>query len=645
MAVTTGGPRIRDLDEAAFAERFDCDRFTATVLANRFGYVVEHMCSQLLTTAFSPILRDFYDFAATVTGPPSAGYATPAVSNSIILFTGTMTESVRISIEEYGVDRLEPGDVIIANDPYRTGTHVNDLLFIRPIFAGGDIVAFVTLKAHHLDMGGSVPGGFSTQKHNLYEDGLVISPRPLYKAGKPVQETWTLVFDNSRFGDLQYPDMQTICSNLDLGERLLQETIERYGVQSVLGAMTYVCDAGAERMTEALAAIPDGTWEGSAVMDADGAADDEEYRITVRITKAGERAEVDFSGSSRQARTSVNGTFLDAKSVVGVAFKYLLDPRGTYTSGLMRPIDIVLPEGTIISAMPPDGPVFLYFEASQIAHAALLRALGQAVGERAIGGDAGSSNLHNAAGLHPNGMPWQSAGQAGGEQGPWGGTREGDGDTFNLTYQANGIATPVEAAEFDAPVVILQREILPDTAGPGTHRGGSAVVTDSLWRGPAAHYPISLRHREPSGNGVNGGREGTTGGVWFWIPPTEGDERGFTGRKPVTADAYADSLPVVGRLDPETNAPSRDGQYVWFGRRPVWQTPPNTMLRYINNGGGGWGDPMARDPEAVKRDVRDGFVTVEGAARDYGVVVTGDPERDPEGLAVDAEATARLRGR
>src|SRR5215213_9550528 len=110
---------IRDLNEQAFQERFTCDRFTATVLANRFGYVVEHMCSQILTAAFSPILRDFYDFAATVSGPPTAGWPTPAMSNSSVLFTGTMADSVRNTIEEYGVDRLGPGDVIIANDPYR----------------------------------------------------------------------------------------------------------------------------------------------------------------------------------------------------------------------------------------------------------------------------------------------------------------------------------------------------------------------------------------------------------------------------------------------------------------------------------------------------------------------------------------------
>ena len=127
------------------------------MLASRFGYIVEHMCSKLLTTAFSPILRDFYDFAATVTGPPHADYPTPAVSNSIILFTGTMADSVRNTIEEYGAERLEPGDVIVANDPYRTGTHVNDILFSRPVFHAGEIVGFVNLKAHHLDMGGVRP--------------------------------------------------------------------------------------------------------------------------------------------------------------------------------------------------------------------------------------------------------------------------------------------------------------------------------------------------------------------------------------------------------------------------------------------------------------------------------------------------------
>ena len=230
-------------------ERYGCDRFTATVLTNRFGYIVEHMCVRLLTAAFSPILRDFYDFAATLTAPAHVDWVTPAMSNSIMLFTGTMADSVRNVIEEYGVDRLEPGDIIVANDPYRTGTHINDLLFCKPVFHDGALVAFVNLKAHQLDMGGSVPGGFSVAKQTVYENGLVLSPRALFKAGKPVQETWTLIFDNVRFGAILYPDMQTVCAELDRGEALLLETVERYGVTAVHGAMRYVCDAASERIS------------------------------------------------------------------------------------------------------------------------------------------------------------------------------------------------------------------------------------------------------------------------------------------------------------------------------------------------------------------------------------------------------------
>jgi N-methylhydantoinase B len=271
--------------------------------------------------------------------------------------------------------------------------------------------------------------------------------------------------------------------------------------------------------------------------------------------------------------------------------------------------------------------------------AALLRAFAKIVGPRAIAGDHGSANLHNAGGVLPNGTPWVSVGQCGGEQGAWGATADGDADTFTLAYQANGIAPAVEAVEYDFPVAMLRREIVPDTAGPGAHRGGAGVAKDSLWLQPAQHYAMPLRYRVASGFGVNGGADGKTGGVWIW-EPTGTD---LTELHSIEHDAYADSIPVTGRLDPDTHAPSLDGEYVWFGRQPLWRTTPRALLRYVSNGGGGWGDPCDRDPERVKLDVRDGYVTTEGAARDYGVVVAGDPEQDPEGLTVDVDATARMR--
>jgi N-methylhydantoinase B len=638
-SVFASAQALRELDEREFAGRYHCDRFTATVLSNRFVYIVEHMCSRLLTAAFSPILRDFYDFAATLAGPPRAGYPTAAMSNSILLFTGTMTDSVRTTIDEYGVDRLEPGDVIIANDPYRGGTHVNDVLFTRPVFHSGEIAGFVNLMAHQLDMGGVVPGGFSLAKSNVYENGLVISPMALYKGGKPVREAWSLIFDNVRFGEILFPDMQTICAELELGERLLTETIERYGAEAVHGAIEYVCDASAERIARALETIPDGEWEGEDVADCDAVDDSEEYLVHVKITKRGGRAEVDFSGTSRQARSCMNATVLDAKTTVGVAFKYLFDPRGRFTSGTTRCIDIVIPEGTIVSALPPNGAVFAYWEMSQLMISALLRALAQAVGESAMAGDHGCAEIHNANGLWPDGRPWISAAQCGGEIGPFGANVHGDADSQMLSYQANGIGVAVEAIESDAPVLVVRHEILPDTGGPGYNRGGAAVVRDSLWLRDAEHHLMSLRYKRASGFGARGGGDGQTGGIWFW--EAAGDD---LAKVPSTeADAYRSAIPVGGVLDPETNAPTRDGEYRYPFRVPSWKTPPNTLLRYVNNGGGGFGDPLDREPERVLVDVRDGYVSLEGAAREYGVVVTGDPENDPEGLVLDLKETERLR--
>jgi N-methylhydantoinase B len=638
-AVSSAAPLVRELADEEFAARYGCDRLTATVLANRFRYVVEHMCGKLLTTAFSPILRDFYDFAATISGPPDAGYPTPAMSSTIVLFTGTMTDSVRNTIEEYGVGRLEPGDVIVANDPYRTGTHVNDLLFCRPVFHEGELAALVNLQAHQLDMGGVVPGGFSLAKRNVYENGLVLSPRPLMKGGEPVSETWSLIFDNVRFGAILLPDMQTVCAGLELGERLLDETLRRYGATAVTGAMAYVCDSSAERMSVALAALPDGEWEGEDALDCDGVDDSEEYRVHVRVVKRGGRAEIDFSGTSRQARTCINATALDVKSSVGIGLKFLLDPDGPFTSGTTRCVDLVIPEGTVVSALPPDGAVFAYWEQSQVVLSALLRAMAQAVGDAAMAGDRGSPDIHNANGVLPDGTPWISVAQCGGEIGGYGANRHGDADSQMLSYQANGIAPAIEAIESDAPVAVLRHEIVPDTAGAGYNRGGASVLRDSLWLEEAEHHLMSLRYKRPSGFGVRGGREGASGGIWLWEPAGGG----FEGLAGTGLEAYRDAIPVGGVLDPETNFPSREGEYRYFLRVPSWRTRPLSVLRYVTCAGGGFGDPLAREPERVKRDVRDGYVTIAGAARDYGVVISGDPDEDPEGLAVDLEATERLR--
>lgn len=643
-ATETTETLIKDLSEAEFAKRYDCDRFTATVLTNRFSYIVQHMCSGLLTTAFSIILRDWYDFAATLSGPKQDDFPMPAVSNSLVVFLGTMAEAVRNSVEEFGHDELRPGDVLICNDPYRVGTHVNDVCFIRPVFYGdgGKPVGFINLQAHMLDMGGVVPAGFSGTKKNIYENGLTISPRLLYRGDRPVADTFSLIDDNCRFNEVLLADFQSIYRNLQLGERLLTETIDRYGLDAYLGAVRFSCDLSAEMMETAIARIPDGDYHGEELIDCDGVDASEEYRIQAHVKIRGGRAEVDVSGTSHQARTSINCGWLDAKTGCVGALKYLLSPDSAFTSGTSRPIDLVVPEGSVVSALPPEGTIFLYFDASNTLLLAVMRALADALGEDAIGGDHAVISTHNANGVSAGGEPWVTMAQCGGEHGPWGATRSGDADNYSVFYVANNLDPATEAIESDVPTVVMRKEYVTDSAGPGENRGGAAVAKDTLWLLPAEQNSMPTHMKRPSGFGVNGGGDGTTGGVWVWKPEDLDPlaEGRFIGLD--EAD-YRRATPVAGVLDPETHVLDRDGRYFYFAETPVWHTAPNTTFRYITNGGGGWGNPLDRDPARVLKDVRDEYVSIEGARRDYGVVVSGDPHLDPEGLALDEGATAALR--
>lgn len=630
---------LKSLGEEEFHARYGTDRFTAAVLGNRMRYIVEHMCSGLLHNAFSIILRDWYDFVATLSGPPESNYSMPAVSKSMAVFFGTMADAVRNTVLEFGPEKLQPGDVLIANDPYRAGTHVNDICFIRPVFVDGQIVAFVNLRAHQLDMGGAVPGGFSSTKRTSYETGVVISHALLYHDDQPVPSTFNLILDNARFGALLLPDIKTIYQNLLLGERLILESAERYGAGALRGAIDYACDVSADAMSEALRSLPDGVYEGEDGIDADAIADDREYRVRVRATKAGDKIELDFSGSSPQARTSINAGPLDVKMAVGVALKFLVDPTTPFTSGTYRGIDIVIPAGTFVSATPPEGAIFMYFEAASAVVLATLKALQQPAGDRALAGDYCSLSLHNASGTHADGTPWVNIAQCGGEHGPWGATLHGDADSYNVFYISNNMDPATEAIEAEVPAVVMRKEYVADTAGGGYNRGGAAVRKDTLWLTEAEHLTNPLHFKTASGYGVNGGNDGTIGAVWLF----DGADAPPASLVGIGNAVYADATVVAGSVNPGTHAPGEGARYHYFARQQTWPTQANAMFRYLTNGGGGWGDARQRDPERVRDDVRDGYVTIDGAARDYGVVIAGDPARHPEQLTIDQEATDRLR--
>ena len=238
---------------------------------------------------------------------------------------------------------------------------------------------------------------------------------------------------------------------------------------------------------------------------------------------------------------------------------------------------------------------------------------------------------------------WANVCQVGGEHGPWGASRAGDGDSYTVRFADNNLDPATEQIEHDTPVVVLRKEHVVDTGGPGVHRGGAAHRKDTLFLSDAIHYSSPFRFKVPSGVGANGGDAGSTGAVWIF--PAEGDDlrRDLVGTYPA---AYLDSVPVAGVLDPDTKTlDSKHGKYHYFATRQIWKTAAGAIFRYQTNGGGGWGTPRDRDPAKVLVDVRDEYVSIEAAARDYGVVIVGDPASDPEGLSIDEAATATLRAR
>jgi N-methylhydantoinase B len=406
---------LKNLSQQEFADLYGCDRVTATVLVNKFDFVIKNMVTQVQRTAFTPIVRDAADLAATLNGPSSAGFGVVAVSNTLPLFLGSMSDGVRIALEEYGLGSLKPGDVIVVNDYYRVGTHLNDMCFIRPIFWEGDLLGAVALRAHQTDLGGMRVGGFDPSKADVYEDGLVLPPMLLFDGGKAVIPLFALLMANTRFGTLMAPDVHSIQSALELGATLVDDAIRRYGVSAFLGATRYAADASAESMGAALETIPDGIYEAEETVDGDTLSD-QEYRVCVRITKRGRRAEFDFSGSSLASPASLNCAWPDSKSAVTIALKCLVDRSSRYTSGSLRSVTILLPAGAFNNPGPPHACMY-YHEVVLPMMYAIYKALNPVLGPAAVGAEAPTFSFL------PTGM--KSDGRAWATYSPGGGVEEG----------------------------------------------------------------------------------------------------------------------------------------------------------------------------------------------------------------------------
>jgi N-methylhydantoinase B len=625
------------------------DAVTREIIRNAFISTVRQAGRIILRSSFSPIIRDAFDFCVTLVSPlrpPALNLDVVAMNESLAHFSGVMPFLVRNLLWEYGIENLEDGDVLAINNPYKGGNHVYDNCFFKPIFYKGQMIAAVAAKCHLMDLGGAQAGGYSAEKSTVWEDGVILSGVPVYKKNKPYAPGFDLYFDNSRLPENMLADIQAAFNACRFAEERFLALVEKYGVDEVLGAMQYSLEYADRSMRKAISKFPDGDYEGEDGMDADEVGGTP-YRILVKIRKRADRIELDFSGTSRQSPYSINCSAYDAANGAYTALKFLFDSGNPNNSGAFRCVDVVIPEGTIISALPPAATT-LYWEGAEAVFNAVVKALNNGLGQDAFGGHYGTNMALLATGPLSDGDASRIYVAPLFCLGAFGASRSGDGEAFISMSQQNIMDQSIEATEDDFPFVILRKEFIADTSGAGQFRGGPSVVWDRVLLRAAEVRPLVL-HQGFLPWGAWGGQEGTTGGGWH-IPAQEPLQWVRQRRVPVDRGGLArdfyqkHSQPLMGFYDPETNEArsiKNGGKWNLGSRR--FTAAPGSLLRMITPSGGGWGDPLHRDPHAVLKDVRDGYLSAEVARRDYGVVLMGDADSSPQDLSVDARATEALR--
>ncbi len=623
-------------------QRFGLDLMTAEVIRHGLVNATSQMAWNLTYAAFSAVVRDLQDFAVGLAAPwqPDSGLCLDllAAAEGCPIHFFVFQYKARNNILEFGLEQLEPGDVLVYNDAFRGGSHVMDVGCAKPVFHDGEIIAFALSDAHWVDIGGPVPGGFSPAfARDMWSEGLRLSPRFLYRRGKRVKSTFDLFLDNTRIPELSINDLQAKAATLAVGERAVLRLVHKYGKETVANAMRYILDYGERRMRAAIAAIPDGDYVGEDFIDDDGVTSERHVvRAAIRVRR--DRMEVDLSGSSRQAIGNINGQGSDIASAAFIALKAMILPKVPTNGGLFRPIELVLPPGSIVNALPPAANTQGHLCATTSLNTAIHQALAPALPEAAVGDDYDDCPTVAAAGLDTRGgtpvpfvcfqVPF----------GPFGGTATHDGLSYSLTILGNCLELSYEIEEEFYPLVVLRKEFVPDTAGAGKFRGGPAVRWDELFLVDVNLSAAFDRVRSGT-RGVLGGQGGPSAYVGI-VAPERWDVRKTGKAIPVVAGRTPPSVMeiVSGLVGTDGALDCASGRFLtgkWSNRH----LPAGSVLVTQVAGAGGWGNPLERAIEDVRRDVMNELVSVERARTVYGAVI------DPRTHEARRHATAKRRKR
>jgi N-methylhydantoinase B len=486
---------------ATMPRTFDPTRLE--IFKNLFHSVAEEMGAALRRAAFSPNIKERRDYSCAVF---DAAGEVLAMGDHMPVHLGSMPMSVAAAVATL---KLAPGDVALLNDPYAGGTHLPDLTMVMPVYLPRQRapIFYVANRAHHADVGGAQAGSMGLARE-VFQEGIRIPPVKILERGRVARDVLALILGNVRTAREREGDLTAQIAACRIGERRLGEIVAKYGRREVSTYGRHLLEYSEKMMREALRRIPNGTYRGRDCLDDDGIGTGPlEIVVTIRIRS--ERAEVDFSGSAPQCSGSVNGVAAIAHSAVFYVFRCLLDEQVPATSGLMRPIRVVAPEGTIVNARPPAAVAGGNVETSQRIVDSLLRALARAIPARIPAASQGTMNNLTLGGANPreNGAPFAYYETIAGGMG----ARPGKPGLSGIhTHMTNSLNTPIEVLEHAYPVRVRRYALRHGSGGRGRYNGGDGIVREIelLTR---AQVGLLCDRRKFAPYGLAGGKPGAKG--------------------------------------------------------------------------------------------------------------------------------------
>ena len=564
------------------------DPVTLQIVGNALASIADEMATTIFRTAHSTVVRDGMDFSAAILDPQGE---TVAQAVTVPFHLGSLPAAIDRLLGHYG-DRISPGDVYLMNDPFDGGIHLQDMFLFKPVHHEGTLIGFTTTTAHHGDVGGRLPGSSACDNTEIFQEGIRLPWLRLYAAGEPVEDVFKIIEANVRIPRMTLGDLGAQVAACSVAERGLLELAERHGRDELGALMTELVDHTERLVRRAIAAWPDGTASYTDVLGSDG-IDQVDVPITATVTIAGDELTVDLTESAPMVRGALNSTRSFVQACVYQAVRCALEVDVPNTSGAFRPVTVLTKPGTVCEVTMPGASSMRGVTGFRVLDA-VNGALAQLVPDRVPAAGEGGNTLAIFGAERPEGGRFVYYELV---VGTWGATPSADGNDGVTNPASLAANIPVEVAESEFPIVVERYGLVPDSGGPGRHRGGLAI--ERAWRCLTPDTSLVVRSDRAT------------------TPPY-----GLAGGLP---GAPSSNLLV-----------RRDGTELELA--PMFSTTIQAGDTYVHRiaGGGGFGDPLERDPSLVARDVANGKVSCEAAAEHYGVVV------DARGV-VDEHGTERLR--